>query len=547
MRGTPFLFSGFTGGLNTFDSPYTIQDDESRDCLNVVATLRGGITKRQGTVQFISSTVPAVEFTGITSVAIGTTRYLIAFAANKVYSVSATGVLTDITGGATITSGSRWCVVEAPISVAIAGQGPVYMCNGIDQPLQWSGSGNVAPWTATTGATLGGTGIQVPNGKYMLYHQNRIWMTGVASAPSTVFYSDLTQTGIVGSADPSSWTSTNVVQFDVQDGYPLTGIGDAAAYVLITKEHKSWVITDPNAASVRQLQHNIGCISHRSIVATSEGTFFLTATQGVFITDGTRTTEASYKIRPTILALTSGLGQQACGATYGNHYYLSFPYNGSATNNRTIDFDMQLKSWWLHDVAGNEMAVHEPGGHPQLYLAMAGSGNGIGQVGNNGVYTDLGKPYTGGNFGSAYFLGSWQRFYEYFMRHRIQMPMTKKRIRQVYFNGSGLIVPMVFKNFYAGGGQQWPGVVGNNDQWRPDLPVQFGPNYQVYGNPDTAQLYAGQTYKGTQMVWGGLAHVGDARLYALGVAEEWSIGFGNSTSDPFEVDAFAYASQMRKS
>jgi hypothetical protein len=536
------------GGLNTYDSPYTIQDTESRDCLNVVGTLRGAIQKRRGSTQFLAATPPAVEMTGLTSVNIGGTRYLIAFGANKIYSINTSGVPTDITGTASVTSGSRWSVVEAPISTAVANQGPVYMSNGIDAPLQWSGSGNVAPWTAASGSDPQGNALgPLPNGAYLCYHQNRIWVAGVASAPSTLFFSGLLQSGVQGTGDPSSWPTINVAQFDVSDGYPITGLGDVGAYLLVTKELKSWVVVNPVSIAVRQLSHNIGCISHRSICATQEGTFFLTPTQGVFVTTGTTATEASYKIRPTILNITQSARQNACAGTFGNHYYLSFPWGGSTINNRTIDYDMQLKAWWLHDIAANEMAVHEVG-QALLYVAVPGVGNGVAQVGVPGVYTDFGKPYVGGPFGmSAYWCGAWQRFYEYFMRHRIQMPMVKKRIRQIYFNGQGVITPMVFKNFKPGNAQYYPGVVNNGNQWQPMLPIQFGPNYQLYANPDTAQLYGGTTYKGVQMIWGGASAVGDARIYSLGTAEEWSVGFGNNTADWFEVDAYAYASQMRKS
>ena len=534
-----FLYDGFTGGLNSIDSPFTIADEESRDCLNVVGTLRGSIVKRNGSTQFLAATPPAVELTGITSVQISGTRYLIAFGGTKVYSIGPTGILTDITGSATITSGSRWCVVQAPTSIAVPGQGPVYMSNGIDPPLQWTGSGNVGAWTGTP---------SLPNGSFMCFHQNRIWTCGVSGSPSTVFFSDITQSGTIGVADPSSWTATNTAQFDAQDGYPLTGIGDVGPYLVVFKEHKSWVITDPVTAAARQLVHNVGCVSHRSICSTPEGTFFLTATQGVFLTNGTSASEVSYKVRPTIQAYTTGLGQHACASTYGNHYYLSFPWNGSTANNRTLDYDMQTKAWWLHDITANEFAVHEPAGSPYLYAALPGVSKGIARIGVPGVYTDLGVPYAGGPYGfSAYYLGAWQRFYAYFLRHRNPMPMVKKRIRQIYFNGSGVIVPVVFKNFNAQAGTQYPGTVGNADQWNPDMPIRFSPDNQIFGNADTAQTYGGLTYKGIEMLWGGYAAVGDARIYAPGIAEEWSVGFGNSTADPFQVNAYSYATQTRKS
>jgi hypothetical protein len=63
-------------------------------------------------------------------------------------SVSTGGVATDITGAATLTSNLRWEFVEAPAS---GGQGPLYGVNGIDTPKQWTGTGNIADWTATPG------------------------------------------------------------------------------------------------------------------------------------------------------------------------------------------------------------------------------------------------------------------------------------------------------------------------------------------------------------------------------------------------------------
>jgi len=547
VRGTPFLFDGFIGGLNTIDSQFTIQDNESRDCLNVTATTRGAIRKRRGTVQFLSGTPPNVEFHSIAAVTIAGTRYLIGVAGNSVYSISVTGVFTNITGAAVVTAGVRWSIVQAPVSLAVAGQGPVYMSNGVDPPLQWTGSGNVAAWTGRNASGYYSTAPYVPNGAFMVFHQNRLWICGVTSAPSTVFYSDIVATGTsLGSADPSSFTATNTVGFDMSDGYPLTGIGDAGPYLLVTKEQKCWVITDPVTGANRQLAHNIGCVAHRTIQATPDGTFFLTADQGVFTTQGTTVQEASYKVRPTLQQITQAQRQNACAVYYRDHYYLSFPWNGSTTNNRMFDFDVQLKSWWLHDVTANEWEIFEPAGAPLLYIAVPGAGNGVAQAAVDNVFTDFGQPYIGAGGMSAYWFSAWQRFYAYFLRHRNPMPMVKKRVRQVYFNGSGLIYPMVFKNFNQGA-VQWPGSVGNADQAYPVIPIQFAPNNQIYANADTAQLYAGATYKGIQMLWGGYTSVGDARIYAPGIAEEWSVGFGNNTADPFQVDAFAYMSQTRKS
>src|SRR6476619_3394126 len=48
MRGSPFGFTNFSRGLNVLDSPYTLQDGEAREVLNMVSSPRGAIRKRYG-------------------------------------------------------------------------------------------------------------------------------------------------------------------------------------------------------------------------------------------------------------------------------------------------------------------------------------------------------------------------------------------------------------------------------------------------------------------------------------------------------------------
>jgi hypothetical protein len=116
----------------------------------------------------------------------------------------------------------------------------------------------------------------------------------------------------------------------------------------------------------------------------------------------------------------------------------------------------------------------------------------------------------------------------------------------MFFMGSGTIAPMVFKNFQTLGVQE-PGVVANADISQPHVPVNFSEGETIFGNEDETQLFAGETYKGVQMIFGGQASTQAARLYSLGTASLWSAGFGNTTTEPFEVDAFAFMAQFRKS
>ena len=388
----------------------------------------------------------------------------------------------------------------------------------------------------------------VPNGKYMIFAGNRVWMTGIEDDPSAVRFSETAVIGEGGEqADPSSWPKENLVRFDRSDGKPITGIGVVGPYLVIFKEFKTWVIHDLDSGANRKLADTVGCVSHRSIVETVQGTFFLTADAGVYLTEGSKLREMSYNIRPTILAINAGERENAAGAYYNNHYYLSFPSEESTTNNRTIDFDVILKSWWYHDLAGNQWAVWEPTtGKTNLYTIPAVTKAGVVQAFVPGVYTDSGSTYKGNGTLGAWWISSWEPFAYYIFRHRIKAVELKKRVRSIFFNGSGEIIPLIYKNF-AVSPTQYPAVVGSTPQYEPSFPVNFATDEQVWGNTNEEQLWGGETYQGIEMLWGGSTTYGAARIYAPGIANQWSVGWGNNSDEPFEVDAYVFNISFRKS
>ena len=190
MRGTPIRFTNFSGGVNTKDAAYLVAENECRDVRNIVSTFRGCIRKRFGNQSFCSTfTGTPSNLMSLYGLNVGATA-LITTGAAKMYSVSTGGVSTDITGAASITSNARWEFTQAAVS---GGQGPLYGVNGTDTPKQWTGSGNIADWTASVGS--------VPNGKYILYFKNRVWIAGTTANPSRLFFSDL--------GDPRSWISAD--------------------------------------------------------------------------------------------------------------------------------------------------------------------------------------------------------------------------------------------------------------------------------------------------------------------------------------------------
>nr|MDQ3317454.1 hypothetical protein [Actinomycetota bacterium] len=263
MRGNAYLFRDFKGGVNAQAAPYNLQDGEARDVTrNVVSTQRGAVRKRDGVVTFATPPEALNSLFALTS-----PNFLIGAGGTSLYRIDSSGMSAVL--ASTLTANLRWEFVQAP---AQGGQGPLYGMNGTDTPKQWTGltAASAVDWTSTSGA--------LPNGKYLAYHGNRVFVAGVTAQPTRLYWSDI--------GNPRVWPVENVLDLDPGDGEPITGIGTLKGQLLVFKGSKAWTIFDLNTGANRRLGDNVGCVSHRSIVETTRGCYFLTRTQGIMVTDG---------------------------------------------------------------------------------------------------------------------------------------------------------------------------------------------------------------------------------------------------------------------
>ncbi len=487
--------------------------------------------------------------TSLAAVAIGATGYLIVSNGPKIWSMDTSGALVEIGEG--FTAGTYWSIIQAEKGTAETA-GPVYLSNGVDAPQYWAGTEaktKVKEWKSKTAESEERKFVATPKAKYLTYAGNRVWAAGMSSEPSAVRFTETVAVSTTGAKpDPTEWPELNVILFDPEDGRPITGLGRVGPYVLVFKSHKTWVITGLDEGQNRKLSASIGCVANRSIVESEGGTYFLTADQGVYLTNGSSVREVSYNVRPTLLEMNPAKREQAAGAYQNNHYYLSFAAGTSATANRTLDYDVTLKSWWLHDISANQWVDWDTtaGGEPSLFFCKPELGVGVAKAFVPSVYTDLGKKYTGNGILGCWWISAWEPFAYYIFRHRIKAPFLKKRVRQLFVNGSGEIIPIVYKDFTAGG-TQLPGTVGNSNQAVPTFPVNFSQNSTIFGNENETQLFAGELYEGVEMIFGGRVETGAARMYSLGTAFVWGFGWGNNTAEPFEVDSYAMMLSFRKS
>jgi hypothetical protein len=480
MRGKPVVYRDFSGGVNTLDAPYNLGDKECRAVRNMVTTTRGALRKRNGMQTF--STAPA----NILSLFGGQAASLmLATSVSVIYKLEPNGTFTSLKTG--LGSGYwEWC--RAPTS---GGQGPYYGVNDTNTPQYYDGSGGATgDWIASAGT--------VPNGKYILYHANRVWIAD----GSSLYWSEL--------ADPRDWPAANVVQFEPNDGDDITGLGTVGDQILVFKPSKVWSVYDLDEGGNRQIAESAGCVAHRSIVETPRGTFFLSRDQGVMVTDGNAVKPVAEKILPTLRAISPAHRQHAAATYFNGHYYLSVTSTGS-TNDLTLDFDTYTDSWWIHSLGVTQWAIWEAtAGDAQAYAAKAGSAI-VSKAFVPNVYQD-----NGANF-ESYWYGPY---------HIFGQPHIRKNVREIRFDGKGTIQVSIATDFATA-----PSFLEE---------VTFDPDTDTWGDS------VGSWGVDDTTIWGGSIEIGSDELYTLGVARAWSVVFGNATDEELELDAYTMAIEMRR-
>jgi hypothetical protein len=415
----------FSGGVNLQAAPYMIQGNQAREALNVCTSGTGDIEKRNGfvTLSGTSLTGSPVEATGVHSLfpANTATKSLLGVATTSttdtIFKLTTAGVASVLE--TEMTAGKRWYWAQAEVN---GKAGPIFGLNGTDVPQRWDGAAAAtSEWKATTGT--------VPKAaKFLTYFSERLW----CAAGTRLYFS-----GITGSTpDPLNWASEDYVDLEPNDGQSITGIGIVGNLLVVFKSRKTYAVYDPVTAANRPLSNALGCVSHRSIVQTPAGLFFLSEDQGVCKTDGKAVAPFSDGLKPLLdeVAAAPSTQANAAGTALGRRYYLSIS-KGGTRNDHTIEYDLITGSWWIHDCAVNQFALLDPGGTPVLHSADSLASARVSNAFVPEVFTDNGANYAGKAFyvtpHHAWGFSGSIRYLRYVDPHKI------KRIREVRVDGVG--------------------------------------------------------------------------------------------------------------
>jgi hypothetical protein len=212
---------GFKGGLNTKASAFSLEKDQMSAAQNVriqyndLIKINGSAAINTSALNSGAAVIGVCDWQTLAQ-----NRYLLIIAGTKIYRDQNLGVTpTDITGAATIAGNTNDQHTFASLNNILA------ICGGVtpDTPLQWTGTGNVA---SLAGAPPVGSLVTVAN--------NFMFISGVAAAPSTVYWSN--------ASDPNTWNAANNINFRVSDGDIITAIAPLGYNLAIFKRRSTGLL-----------------------------------------------------------------------------------------------------------------------------------------------------------------------------------------------------------------------------------------------------------------------------------------------------------------
>jgi hypothetical protein len=503
--GSPVLYADFSGGINLEAGPYLVSESECQDARNVTATNLGSIEKRKGStvlsdLKISSSNVFSTAPHSLAASNTGTPK-LLAVGPYTGGSVDKDAIVSVSTAGTTtvlkddVRRNTRWEFAQgpegnqslpslSPTPYVGTDEGPVYGINGHDTPQYWDGTSNsLAEWTAYDLETTAITPHPAKDSTILVYHLDKMWAAGDPNFPGRIRSSGININTEL--PDPCVWDPDYTDDVEPFDGQIITGLGKVGPYLLVFKNRKTYVLTNPKNPDYRSVSSSVGCCSHRSIVETTQGTFFLSEDLGVCVTDGSSISTVSDKIQPLLQEIANSQPaalKKAAACYFEDSYYLSVPYNGG-TNTVTLEYSLATQSWWIHTLTSNQYTVLDPQGTPRLYSANAQSRE-INRLFVPNVYYD-GTP-------STPYISYWQGPYWAWGQ-----PHLNKRINQLRIDGKGtwnISLAETFGDDYEKAeGIEWEQAQVSTTKWGdPASSDLFGDVSTPGGSPITGRLFAPQ-------------------------------------------------------
>jgi hypothetical protein len=230
----------------------------------------------------------------------------------------------------------------------------VYLTNGTD---------NYRDYNGTLITEYGG----VEKGKFLIVANDVAFMGGVATDPSTIFYTAANPTNLQAYANNET--------VDEDNGQVLTGLTNIGALIIAFKERSSYIF-NVATPSIDQTDYDGGCKSHRTISRVENDMYFL-SDSGVFSMaqrEGTSGTTRGLPLSRNIRKAMNAVKDKTIAASIywpaTNNYYLAVDDSG-ASQNRTIRVYSILTKGWTHykGINANDFVIYTDSSNVEHLLA----------------------------------------------------------------------------------------------------------------------------------------------------------------------------------
>ena len=356
----------FKGGFKSTSDYTDLEDTETNDSRNVLYDQDGDIKQRKGSLKLLNtrlnptSSTSRFNITGhyyYEKLSTNSASYNVVACGGTLYNYTS-ACATVIRSGLNTSSETFWTFTQIQ-DFRSASDDIVVGTNGIDELQMWNGSASAILLSANTSAT------QVPIGKYLLQHENRIYVANITDSTDVDSPVKVMRTGFGsdGAPDPHRFLEAFYVGGSDRNG-EVQGQMQLGEWIIYYTRNSVWRFS-PGLGDVNDLElvtENIGLFAPYSLVNTCDWHIFLSE-RGIYSFDGKTFTHLSAKIDDLVLKNSSPNNLRFSKAVFdheNNMYKIYFPeqsWNRPSRNNMGLAFDLRGGTFiWQTPTTGREVS-----------------------------------------------------------------------------------------------------------------------------------------------------------------------------------------------
>lgn len=191
-------------------------------------------------------------------------------------------------------------------------------------------------------------------------YENRLFLSGFSSTPSTVWFSD--------TGEPEGITPDSNFEVRTNDGDYVTCLKSYITNLIIGKKNSFHVLygDNPNNFYLKELSDQYGILNNHCAVSNQSYLWFLDR-KGIVFWNGSEPQVISNKIQPIFDSMNYNAALNSACMIHDklrNQILVGIPVNGSTLNNLTVVYDYLVQAWTTYD-----------GFTPTVFQAIQGRNN----------------------------------------------------------------------------------------------------------------------------------------------------------------------------